>query len=127
MSYWVGDPERLIVKIGIVEVEEQDQPTDTKDVDRKPILFGGLPVMVTNDGNRTTNVTLKILVSVFGLARKVIIEGELPDNIREQVLLAACTCRFRPAIKDGHPVAYWTNVTIESVSTHSISTRIGSL
>src|SRR5262249_10869904 len=75
LSYWVGDPEKLIVKLGIVEVEEQDEKTDSKHVDRTPILIAGPPTIITDVDNPDTKyVTVKVLVSVFGLAKKVIIE-----------------------------------------------------
>jgi len=128
LSYWVGDPEKLIVKIGIVEVEEQDETKDAKHVDRTPILIAGPPTIITDVDNPDTKyVTVKVLVSVFGLAKKVIIEeADFSDKVREQVLQAANKCRFRPAVRDGQPVAYWGDVTMEIISRQRLSSFIAS-
>ena len=125
MSYWIGNPERLIVKVGLVEFEDEDGRVD---VDWKPLLLGGLPKIYTNEADSTNkDVNVKILVSVFGLARRVIIDDELSDNVREEVLQAAQKARFRPAIKNGQPVAYWSTLTIQIRSKLNVSSRIGSV
>lgn len=111
-----------------MEVEEQDETTDSKHVDRKPILIAGPPTIITDVDNPDTKYgTVKVLVSVFGLAKKVIIEeADFSDKVREQVLQAAYKCRFRPAIRDGQPVAYWGDVTMKMISRHRLSTFIAS-
>jgi TonB-like protein len=84
-------------------------------LDWKPLLSGGLLTIYTNGANgQKKDVTVKILVSVFGLARGVSIVDDLSDNVREEVLQAAQKARFRPAIKNGQPIAYWSNVTIQT-------------
>lgn len=117
LSYWIGDPERLLIKVAAIDFEDQDEQRDTTDVDRNPILLSGLPTIVIDDPNRTTKeITLKVRVSVFGRVKKVIIEDELTDKIREEVLQAAYKARFKPAIRNGQPVAYWSTVTIQITS-----------
>jgi hypothetical protein len=127
LSYWVGDPERLIIKVAIVEFEDQGGETDGTDVDRKPIPFS-LPTILTDDPkDNTKEVTLKVLVSVFGFVKKIKIEGELADMVREEVLKAAYKARFRPAIRDGQPVPYWSTVTIQIISKLNVSSQISSV
>jgi outer membrane biosynthesis protein TonB len=37
----------------------------------------------------------------------------LPDGLEEEAIRAAYQLRFRPAMKGGQPVAFWTPVDIE--------------
>ena len=58
-------------------------------------------------------VTLKVLLSSRGkIARLRVMKG-LPAGLTENAIRAACKMEFKPAIKDGAPVAQW--VTVEYV------------
>ena len=59
-------------------------------------------------------VTARILVGPDGLVRQVRIRGAgLADGLNEEAIRAARQMRFRPAMKDGQPVAYWVAIEIE--------------
>ena len=125
LTYWIGDPERLVIKVAAIEFEDQAEEADTRDVDRNPTLLGVLPMVVVDDSNPTTKeITLKVLVSVFGFVKRVIFEDELADNVREEVLQAAYKARFKPAIRKGQPVSSWSTVTIRITSKLNISGNI---
>lgn len=59
-------------------------------------------------------VTARVLVGADGLVRQVKIRGAgLADGLNEEAIRAALQMRFRPAMKDGQPVAYWVVIEIE--------------
>src|SRR5882672_12678590 len=52
-------------------------------------------------------VTLKVLLSARGkIARVKVVKG-LPAGLTENAIRAACKMQFKPAMKDGQPVAVW--------------------
>lgn len=52
-------------------------------------------------------VTLKVLLSARGKIARVRIVKGLPAGLTENAIRAACKMEFKPAMKDGHPVAQW--------------------
>jgi TonB family protein len=59
----------------------------------------------------TSNI--RVLVGADGTVRKARILTGLPYGLSYQALDAAYQLRFKPATKDGTPVAYWQTVAIE--------------
>lgn len=52
-------------------------------------------------------VTLKVLLSARGKIARVRVVKGLPAGLTENAIRAACKMEFKPAIKDGQPVAQW--------------------
>ena len=57
--------------------------------------------------------SLRILVGSDGIVKRVDVIKGLPDGLTEESTRAAYELRFKPAMKDGQPVAYWTKMEIE--------------
>ena len=58
-------------------------------------------------------VKARALVGAEGLVKRVIIERGLPDGLNEEAIQAVYQIRFRPARKDGQPLAFWVTLEIE--------------
>ncbi|PYP87199.1 MAG: hypothetical protein DMF61_11210 [Blastocatellia bacterium AA13] len=66
------------------------------------------------DQNRIEGiVVLRILVDKTGKTVKVNVVRGLPDGLDDEAVRAAFQLRFKPAMKDGAPVAYQLNIEIE--------------
>jgi TonB family protein len=87
-----------------------------KSVDSRPI-----PMTVPRPGytkaarnNKTQgNVKVRALVGADGFVKQVRVVSGLPDGLTEEAILAAKKMRFKPATKNGQPVAYWTFLEVE--------------
>lgn len=55
-------------------------------------------------------VTLKVLLSASGKIGRVKVVKGLPAGLTANAIRAACKMEFKPAVKDGKPVAMWLNV-----------------
>jgi TonB family protein len=59
-------------------------------------------------------VRVRVLIGPDGRVRQVrLVGGGLPDGLNEEAIRAAYQMRFRAAMKDGQPVAFWQAVDIE--------------
>jgi TonB family protein len=58
-------------------------------------------------------ITARILVDGDGNVKQVRITRGLPDGLDEQAIYAAYALKFKPALKDGIPVAFWQAISIE--------------
>ncbi len=58
-------------------------------------------------------VLARVLVGADGSVKQVRITKGLPDGLTNQAILAAYNLRFKPAMKDGKPVAFWQAIYIE--------------
>ncbi|MEW6213102.1 MAG: TonB family protein [Acidobacteriota bacterium] len=70
----------------------------------------------TEDARRkkiTGVVRVRALVGTDGQVKMVRITSELPAGLSEQAARAVFQMQFHPAMKDGHPVEFWTPVEIE--------------
>jgi TonB family protein len=90
-----------------------------KTVISKPVLLNR-PTPVYPDEARRNNVQgvvrLRVLVGEDGLIKRVSVIAGLPDGLNEAAMKAAQKMKFRPAMNDGKPVAYWlNNVLIEFI------------
>ena len=92
--------------------------------------MGGLPTQVDNRPiplnpprpnytDRARNdrvqgvVRLRALIGVDGLVKDVRLISHLPDGLDEEATKAVRQMRFKPATKDGQPVAFWITLEIE--------------
>lgn len=86
-------------------------------VDSRPELLNEPRPFYTEEARKNKVqgvVKVRILVDESGAVREVIVTRSLPDGLSEQAIRAAHQMRFRPAMKNGQPVAYWIrNVEIE--------------
>jgi protein TonB len=103
-AFHIGDPRRT---------DSQQSPA----VDSRPILLNEPRPFYTEEARKNKVqgvVKVRILVDETGTVREVVVTRSLPDGLSEQAIRAAHQMRFRPAIKNGQPVAYWiSNVEIE--------------
>lgn len=93
-----------------------DSQTSTA-VDSRPVLLNEPRPLYTEEARKNKVqgvVKVRILVDESGAVRQVVVTRALPDGLSEQAIQAAHQMRFRPAMKNGQPVAYWiSNVEIE--------------
>ena len=85
-------------------------------VDTKPIALNSPQPRYTEEARKNKiqgNVTARVLVGSDGQVKQVKIQRGLPDGLDEQAIQAAYQLRFKPAMKNGQPVAYWIPVLIE--------------
>ena len=86
-----------------------DRPS-TPTVDTKPVRLSG-PMPKYTEAARADriqgSVTLRVLVGEDGNVSAIRVIRGLPDGLNEQAIAAAYLTKFKPAMKDGKPVAYW--------------------
>ncbi len=61
----------------------------------------------------TGMVRARVLIGSDGLIKQVRIIRGLPDGLNEEAISAAMQMRFKPAIKNGLAVSYWTSLDVE--------------
>jgi TonB family protein len=95
--------------------ERHSQPSTS--VDSRPVLLNEPRPFYTEEARKNKVqgvVKVRILVDESGAVRQVVVTRALPDGLSEQAIRAANQMRFRPAMKNGQPIAYWiSNVEIE--------------
>ncbi len=86
-------------------------------VDSKPVNLNRPRPNYTEEArkNKISGVVrVRVLVGADGAVKQVrLAGGGLPDGLNEEAIRAAYQIRFRPAMKDGQPVAYWMPIEIE--------------
>lgn len=85
-------------------------------VDQKPVLLNRpMPsyTQAARDDKVEGAIMLRVLVDPDGSVKQVRVVRGLPDGLDEQAVKAAYQMRFRPAMKDGKPVAYWVSTQVE--------------
>lgn len=86
-------------------------------VDSKPVPLNRPRPNYTEEARKNKIqgvVRVRVLVGPDGGVKQVrIVGGGLGDGLNEQAISAAYQIRFRPAMKDGRPVAFWIPVDIE--------------
>jgi TonB family protein len=86
--------------------------TQQEAVDARPVLLNNPQPLFTEAARKNKIqgvVRVRILVDSNGSVREVVLIRGLPDGLNEQAIRAAYQMRFRPATKNGQPVAYWMN------------------
>ncbi len=58
-------------------------------------------------------IRARVLISADGAVKNVRIVRHLPDGLDEEAIRAAYQLRFKPAMKNGQPVAFWQAIDIE--------------
>jgi TonB family protein len=87
-------------------------------IDQRPVPINASYPRYTEQArqNRVTGtVVLRILVGADGIVKRAWVIRSLPDFLTEQAIKAAFELRFKPAMKNGQPVAYPVPVNIEFV------------
>lgn len=87
-----------------------------KAVDTRPILLNRPQPIYTEEASKNKiqgTVLVRVLVGADGSVKRVTLIRGLPYGLTEEAILAAYQLRFKPAMKDGQPVAFWQTVAIE--------------
>jgi len=85
-------------------------------VDTRPLLLRSATPRYTEEARKNNvqgQVILRVLVGEDGEVKQVRIVRGLPDGLSEQAIAAARQSKFKPAMKDGKPVAYWMALSID--------------
>jgi TonB family protein len=85
-------------------------------VDTKPIPLNSPQPRYTEEARNNKiqgTVTMRVLVGADGQVKNVRVVRGLPDGLGEQAIQAAYQLKFKPAMKDGKPVAFWMAVSVE--------------
>ena len=88
----------------------------TTAVDSRPVILNQPIPRYTEEARRrgvSGQVTMRVLVGADGEVKQVKVISGLPYGLSEQAVEAVRKMRFKPAMKDGRPVAYWLPVSIE--------------
>ena len=98
----------------ILETDSLEElAVSAKEVDVRAVITAKPKPSYTKEARRNGVqgfVTLKVLLSGRGKIARVRIVKGLPAGLTENALRAACRMEFKPAMKDGHPVALWLTV-----------------
>jgi protein TonB len=84
-------------------------------VDSFPVALNNPRPLYTEEARKNKiqgTVRARVLVGADGGVKQVRIARGLPDGLNEEAIRAAYQIRFRPALKNGQPVAYWMPVEI---------------
>ncbi|MFY9572343.1 MAG: TonB family protein [Blastocatellia bacterium] len=85
-------------------------------VDTKPIALNN-PKPRYTDAARTNKVQgivfTQLLIGADGNVKRVTVSRGLPDGLDEMAIQTAYQMRFKPAMKEGKPVAYWMSLQID--------------
>jgi TonB family protein len=97
-------------------LENETEPEEifsAKVVDTRPVITAKPKPSYTKDARRNGvqgNVILKVVLSANGKIGRVRVVRRLPTGLTESAIKTACKIEFKPAMKDGHPVAQWLTV-----------------
>ena len=95
----------------ILETDPIDElVVSAKEVDVRAVITAKPKPSYTKEARRIGVqgfVTLKVLLSAQGKIARVRIVKGLPFGLSENAIRAACKMEFKPAMKDGQPVAQW--------------------
>ncbi|HJQ68470.1 MAG TPA: TonB family protein [Blastocatellia bacterium] len=86
-----------------------------KSVDSKPVILKPVQPLYTEAARRNKVsgvVKLRALIGVDGRVKRAVVVEGLPDGLNERALEAAYKIIFKPAMKDGQPVAYWAPLIV---------------
>jgi TonB family protein len=85
-------------------------------VDAKPVLLNEPRPNYTEEARKNKVqgvVRARVLIGSNGLIKQVRIIRGLPDGLNEEAIRAAMQIRFKPAMKSGQAVSYWTSLDVE--------------
>jgi len=81
-----------------------------RNVDSRPVALNRVTPGYTEEARKNKVngiVTLRMLVDETGTVKNIRVIRDLPDGLTEKAIEAGYKMRFKPAMKDGKPVAYW--------------------
>lgn len=99
--------------IPLILVPPHRSPGEASSVDSEPVPIHRAELEYSDEARRmkiTGNVLVSMLVTVEGLPTEIRVERSLGHGLDEKALEAASQYRFRPAMKDGKPVARRVNI-----------------
>jgi protein TonB len=95
----------------ILETDTIDEfVLSAKEVDTRAVITAKPRPSYTKEARRNGVqgfVRLKVLLSAHGKIARVRVVKGLPAGLTENGIRAACKMEFKPAVKDGQPVAQW--------------------
>jgi periplasmic protein TonB len=100
----------------ILDADEGEQVLSSKQVDTRLVITSKPQPVYTKEARRLGVqgfVRLKTLLAADSKVSRVRVVKGLPAGLTANAIRAACKMKFKPAIKDGQPVAQW--VTAEYV------------
>jgi periplasmic protein TonB len=86
-----------------------------RSVDSRPVQLNSLRPNYTEQArvNKIQGVVrVRLLVGADGGVKQVRVTSGLPDGLNEEAILAVKQLRFKAAMKNGQPVAYWLNAEV---------------
>lgn len=101
-----------------------DDPTPTYNtppastVDTKPVRLNSPRPQYTEEARANSiqgTVSLRVQVDIDGSVRAIRVVRGLPYGLSEQAIAVARETKFKPAMKDGKPVAYWVGLEISFI------------
>ena len=84
--------------------------------DSRPIALNAPQPRYTEEARKSKiqgTVLVRVLVGIDGTVKKVVVTRGLPDGLSEKAIEAAYQLKFKPATKNGQPVASWVNAEVE--------------
>lgn len=97
-------------------LENETEPGEifsAKVVDTRPVITAKPKPSYTKDARRNGvqgYVILKVVLSANGKIGRIRVVRGLPAGLTENAIKAACKIEFKPAMKQGQPVAQWLTV-----------------
>jgi TonB family protein len=91
------------------------KPSPAETVDSKPVRLSSPRPQYTEEARANSiqgTVLLRVQVDIDGSVRGVRVVRGLPYGLSEQAIAVARQTKFKPAMKDGKPVAYWVGMEI---------------
>ena len=91
-------------------------PAET--VDSKPVRLSSPRPQYTEEARANSiqgTVSMRVQVDIDGSVRAVRVVRGLPYGLSEQAIAVARETKFKPAMKDGKPVAYWVGLEISFI------------
>jgi TonB family protein len=87
-----------------------------KSVDARPVPLNRPRPNYTEEARKNKIqgiVRVKALIGADGSVRQVRVTSGLSDGLNEEAILAVKQMRFKPATKNGQPVAFWQSLDVE--------------
>jgi len=104
---------------GVLRAPVPTSPADagmpSSRVDSRPVRISGPKPQYTEEARKNEvsgSVILRVLVGADGDVKQVRLVSGLPYGLNEKAIDAARQTKFKPAMKDGQPVAFWVQLEI---------------
>src|SRR5262249_22893436 len=93
-------------------------PTSTPTVDSRPVRLSSPQPRYTEEARAKSiqgTVVLRVQVKEDGSVGAIRVVRGLPYGLSEQAIEVARNTKFKPAMKDGQPVAFWIGLEISFI------------